>query len=93
MLVLTLFVLLEAKKWPGRPTQVLTNLKAQAEDKDSVKITFGSCYGIKDWRTDIFKTVLETEPDVWIWGGDAAYVDNVYEFSYNKIWHAKEPDG
>ena len=42
--------------------------------KDSyLKIAFGSCYGKFD--TDIFETIAKDEPDVWIWLGDATYID------------------
>ena len=38
-----------------------------------LKIAFGSCYGKFD--TDIFETIVKDEPDVWIWLGDATYID------------------
>ena len=50
---------------------------------DALKITFGSCYGLEDMRNEIFGTISgiqtnETRPDVFIWGGDATYVDKIF---------------
>ncbi len=37
---------------------------------------FGSCfYGYYSKRLDIFKTINENDPQMWLWLGDAAYVD------------------
>ena len=52
-------------------------------DGDSLKISFGSCYGVEDLRNDIFGSISgiltnETQPDLFIWGGDATYVDKVF---------------
>ena len=39
-------------------------------------ITFGSCfYGRESDRFDIFKVILKKKPQLWLWTGDAAYVD------------------
>ena len=40
-----------------------------------MRIAFGSCYGIEDHKSNIFETIAEDKPDLWIWLGDAAYVD------------------
>jgi alkaline phosphatase D len=41
--------------------------------------TFGSCYrGPKGWRQDIFQTINQNKPQLWLWLGDAAYVDNIF---------------
>ena len=43
---------------------------------------FGSCFGgfLSTNKTWIFKTILKNNPQLWIWGGDAAYLDS---FSIN----------
>jgi hypothetical protein len=39
-------------------------------------ISFGSCfYGRESERFDMFKVVLQNDPQLWMWMGDAAYVD------------------
>ena len=39
-------------------------------------LTFGSCfYGRESDRFDIFKVILGLKPQLWLWAGDAAYVD------------------
>lgn len=45
------------------------------EDKDQISITFGSCYGIWDRTSDIFKTIAPST-DIFIWLGDVAYIDS-----------------
>ena len=40
-----------------------------------MKIAFGSCYGIWDFESNIFETIVKDKPDLWIWLGDVAYVD------------------
>jgi hypothetical protein len=63
-------------KFPPRKTVKLENLHAQTLGEDILKITYGSCYGIQDRRSDIFKDVIGVEtPDLFIWGGDAVYAD------------------
>ena len=42
-----------------------------------LRIAFGSCYGIYEKRSDIFDTIATDEPDLFIWLGDVAYVDNL----------------
>lgn len=51
-------------------TQIL-NFK----DRSSFKIAYGSCNGWRNRTSDIFKQVLNDEPDIWLWLGDAAYSD------------------
>jgi hypothetical protein len=58
----------------------MDNLIAQKENKSVLKINFGSCYGILDRKSDIFKNIADNEegghkPDLFMWGGDAVYVD------------------
>ena len=39
-------------------------------------LTFGSCFvGRESDRFDMFKVILENDPQMWMWTGDAAYVD------------------
>ena len=38
--------------------------------------TFGSCfYGRLSKRLDIFEAIIEYDPQLWLWTGDAAYLD------------------
>lgn len=46
-------------------------------------ITFGSCfYGRESKRFDIFEKILSHNPQVWMWAGDASYVDELIIFNY-----------
>ena len=46
---------------------------------------FGSCFcGRHSTRLDIFKTIHKNKPDMWIWFGDAAYVDKLAVWDYWK---------
>ena len=40
-----------------------------------MEITWGSCFGLKDKRTDIFKKI--GNPDLFMWGGDVTYTDSI----------------
>jgi phosphodiesterase/alkaline phosphatase D-like protein len=42
-----------------------------------LKIVFGSCFGLFNKTSDIFKTVIENDPDLWIWLGDVTYADDL----------------
>ena len=46
------------------------------------KVAFGSCF--RNWyytnRTDIFSSISETVPDVFIWTGDAVYANRAHWF-------------
>lgn len=44
-------------------------------DKPYLKIAFGSCYQKKKDTDDIFATIMEEQPDLFIWSGDATYID------------------
>ena len=50
------------------------------DGKEGLRIAFGSCYGIFDKRTDIFERIAGDEPDLFVWLGDVAYVDNPRHF-------------
>lgn len=40
---------------------------------------FGSCfYGRLSTRLDMFKTIEEHNPELWVWLGDAAYADPIF---------------
>jgi len=39
------------------------------------KLTFGSCWGLFDVSSTIFEDIADEESDLWIWLGDAAYLD------------------
>jgi len=61
-------------------TQILELIKPYDErqaNKSLLKIAFGSCYGMLHFMTDIFKTINQYEPNLWIWLGDAAYTDDI----------------
>jgi hypothetical protein len=50
--------------------------------------TFGSCfYGRFSTRLDIFKTIDQQNSDLWLWLGDAAYVDKHAIVDYWKSSH------
>jgi hypothetical protein len=39
---------------------------------------FGSCFqGFLSDRLDIFKSINEENPELWVWLGDATYLDNL----------------
>lgn len=40
----------------------------------AMSLTFGSCYGLYSYQSQIFKTIAE-QSDVFIWLGDVAYLD------------------
>lgn len=42
-----------------------------------MKITFGSCFQMLDFKSQIFETIAQEDPDVFMWLGDAAYVDDM----------------
>ena len=47
------------------------------EPDDFIRIAFGSCYGPfeNDDTAEIFNVIVRDEPDVFIWLGDAVYLD------------------
>ena len=53
-------------------------------------MAFGSCYGIFSRSSDIFETVVEDSPDVFVWLGDVAYVDNPSHFGAMPTDYIKE---
>ena len=44
--------------------------------KEDLNISFGSCYGIYDFQSDIFETIAAEKPDLFIWLGDVSYNDS-----------------
>lgn len=51
---------------------------------------FGSCFeGFLADRWDIFKSILKEKPEMWLWLGDATYLDNITTnyFYYDKQFH------
>lgn len=55
-------------------------------NKTLSNFSFGSCFmGFLSERDDIFKTINFNNPELWIWLGDAAYIDkiNLNYFSSN----------
>ena len=65
-------------------------------------LAFGSCYGgyfTTNNTMNIFQTILKRNPQLWIWLGDVAYIDEVSIKIFNKtneinnqmdITHAQE---
>ena len=51
------------------------NIPSDSANDKYLRIAFGSCYGIWDFKSNIFETIVKDKPDVWIWLGDVAYVD------------------
>ena len=45
-----------------------------------INLAFGSCYGIFSHTSDIFETIADQKPDLFVWLGDVAYVDNPRHF-------------
>lgn len=46
-------------------------------NKSIKRLAFGSCFnGFLKKRMDIFKTILNSDPDVFVWLGDTTYVDD-----------------
>ena len=50
-------------------------IPSNSGDSKFMRIAFGSCYGIWDFESNIFETIADDQPDLWIWLGDVAYVD------------------
>ena len=51
-------------------------------DSHNITIAFGSCnkfFGQE--KSDILYTIADLNPDIWIWLGDAAYIDN-HKYNY-----------
>jgi len=47
-------------------------------NKTFSNFSFGSCFlGYLSERDDMFKTINENNPDLWVWLGDAAYIDKI----------------
>ncbi len=62
---------------------IIISLCYYIEEKHHNKIknnfAFGSCfYGRLSTRFDMFKTIQENNPELWVWLGDAAYSDLKY---------------
>ena len=71
-----IFVFLTNAKYPARDA---VELKVKS-NKEFIRITWGSCFGQSNLRSDIFKSIGELEPDLFIWGGDATYTDKFSSF-------------
>jgi len=54
-----------------------TQLIKVRPNKASVKIIFGSCFQMEDFKSEIFGAIAKEDPDVFSWLGDAAYVDDM----------------
>ena len=56
-------------------TRSAQDIPITPRDDKTIKIAFGSCYGKPGKSNNIFETIAKDEPDVWIWLGDATYID------------------
>ena len=54
-------------------------------EKTSLKVSFGSCYGKPGFESNIFSTIAEGKPDLFVWLGDAAYVEEDPSSWYTSI--------
>lgn len=61
----------------ARTTVHFTPTQLSLAAESPLKIAFGSCFHIFNMKNDIFATIGENRPNVWVWLGDAAYTDNV----------------
>lgn len=53
-------------------------------------MAFGSCYGIFSHQSDIFEQIAADEPDLFVWLGDVAYVDNPRHFGPMPVDYIQE---
>lgn len=53
------------------PTNVITT---KQESEDQFRIAFGSCYDANK-KCPLWPHILNSDPDVWVWGGDIVYAD------------------
>ena len=71
----------ETSEFRPRPPVPLEDLNFEKNNSNEINISFGSCYGLEDAENHIFKAIAAIEekdreaPDLFIWGGDAAYLD------------------
>lgn len=63
-------------------TPLMTNQEKleQLKSKNLTRIAFGSCNN-QNQKQPLWKDLLQTKPDLWIWGGDIIYAD--WERNYN----------
>ena len=52
-----------------------------------LKLAFGSCYGMMHFKSDIFRTIGEYDPHLWLWLGDAVYLDDISKAACNNLYH------
>ena len=52
-------------------------------DVSDLKLSFGSCFGLFNKSTDIFKNIKAYNPYMWIWLGDYAYTDKFSPFGWS----------
>lgn len=60
------------------PASTTQTVRLPPQD-DELRVAFGSCYGMLNFSTDIFRSVQMYKPHMWLWLGDAAYTDNIME--------------
>lgn len=58
-------------------TVVTQSLAYKGKEGEPFRLAYGSCYGLVNFYTDIFRSVNEYQPHVWVWLGDAAYTDDI----------------
>lgn len=60
----------------GTTDQLWADSSPWQPDKTLQRIAFGSCHRRTFARESHWQHVLDTEPDLWLWLGDAVYADN-----------------
>ena len=58
-------------------TAVTQSLAYKGKEGEAFRLAYGSCYGLVNFYTDIFRSINEYQPHVWVWLGDAAYTDDI----------------
>jgi len=68
---------LGAKQLLRNGTAVTQSLAYKGKEGEPFRLAYGSCYGLVNFYTDIFRSINEYQPHVWLWLGDAAYTDDI----------------
>ena len=59
-------------------------LSLNQDSNEPLRLAFGSCFRIFNFKNDIFKTINENKPHLFAWMGDAAYTDNTRKAGFVK---------
>ena len=69
-----------AKSFGKSAFRLPQNITIPADNTNSIRVAFGSCYGIFTHTSDIFETIAAEKADLFVWLGDVAYVDHPKHF-------------